>query len=162
GVPAGLVSAHGNSLVEHGKLASTGESLKSAYTMAFIGGGLSALHVIPGERVTLSERIARGEGVDAGRARLRAALESKSQGIVEGAGQGPLGRGTLGRESLGPDLLGRRGSSELSMAGSDAPRLNSNLGSGIDLARMRAELLGERSETPAPTERSVESGTPRV
>ena len=121
GIPAGLVSAHGNSLVEKGHLASSKESFQGAYTMAFIGAGLSGLHVIPGKRLTLAERIADGPGTLAGRAKLAEGLAAKEKSLLEG--DGPLG---TRQTRIG--TLGSRTSLEGKMASGDAPKLNGDQG----------------------------------
>lgn len=57
GLPAGLVAAQSGSLLTHGKLASLEETGKSMYTMGFVGGFLSYMHQIPGQRKSFAETV---------------------------------------------------------------------------------------------------------
>lgn len=57
GLPAGFVAAESQSLLTHGKFASAEEVGKSMYTMGFVGGALTGLHQLPGQRKSFADTV---------------------------------------------------------------------------------------------------------
>lgn len=73
GIPAGVIGADVNSKLTKGEWATNEERIKGAYTMFVVGGGISALHLLPGQERKL------GLEKSTGKANLEALLEQRTK-----------------------------------------------------------------------------------
>lgn len=79
GLPAGSLNADVTSLLKTGHLASGEDRLKGMYTMSMVGGTLSALHRLPGQERTSSERALETQQHKAGVDNLQAMLGERAR-----------------------------------------------------------------------------------
>lgn len=90
GVPAGLVSAESSSLLTKGRHATGAELAQSAYTMGFVGGIMSGLHQVPGQKPAM-EASSKPSAVEALRSRLNNRATSDGAASPGNSSSNPLG-----------------------------------------------------------------------
>lgn len=168
GAPAGIANADVNSLLTTGKLATNQERLQGMYTMAMVGGTLSAMHQLPGQGKSIAERAVETSQSKLGNENLRAmlaqrALEASRASLKSESAADNLSRaiknviGSKANEAAGDALLRGTIKPRRALAGADVENVNvkTNVEPSLVPVLQRGTELAYEASGPQATAQSV-------